>query len=417
MKKVAMILSVVLSVAMISTPANAEEIIEETFTEGSEALEPEVNADQLITDTMALLEGVEPELDLAEVDSVEALNADGGFRYYPQPEWYTNNGYDAITAYITNEKGEYVQRCFFVTDGSEWLMYDYHEYTAAEFFSKTEHKDEMYIPVQKAKSRKDNTKTTGIDESKVPTLTMAAWDAMVYDWRTLAQVPFTRDSAGRIIYAGEGGGSTGGTGEDEPTPTPAPEPSSELIKNTVTVNNNIYDVYYTKSVAYNGKKHVLSTAKATTKQSPDVAVAVYRNGEQLLPSSYTVKFVNNTNASGYGGAYPYFTVTLKNSKIKADSKLLASNRFYFEIVPMDIAKVGLTVKSIKYSNGTITLGNPVAKIDGTPVKMVARTAKNRKTGTYVAGYKDGQVVVYGVNNYAGQTTINLTSAKTISWSF
>ena len=408
----AIIVAVVLVFGLVNTPAFAED-----FDEFDELCV--VDSDEIIQDSIESVEIIQPDF---EVESFEEIDALGGssFKYYNQPEWYTASGYDAICAYITDEDGKYVQRCFFISDGAEWLMYDYGETASFEFFSKTEYKNELYIPIQKSSSRKDNTKTTGIDESKIPTMTKQAWDEMLYDWRTLSQVPFTRDSAGRIIYAGEGtqgGTEGGGSAEEEITPTPVPTPSEEAAVNTVTINNNVYTVFNTSSVVYNGKKHVISTASSNKSQTADIKISVYCNGTELLASDYSVKFFNNVNVNGYGGKTPYFTITLKNGKLKADKALLQSNKFRLTILPADINSIGLTVKGVKYNNGTLTLTSPVGKINDVSVKLVPRGAKNRLTGSYVAGYKDGNVIVYGVNNYAGTTTISLSSAKTINWTF
>ena len=326
--------------------------------------------------------------------------------YASQPSWYTASGYDAIEAYITDETGKYVQRCFFVTDGADWLLYDYGELAAAEFFSKTEKNDKgMYIPVQKSATHKDNSKTSGIDESKIPLLTKEDFATIIYDWRALSDIPFMRDSSGKIEYA-----LTPKKEEPTPTPTPTPVPTGEQVKYTVTVNNNVYDVYCTKEVVYNGRKHVLKSAKATKTQCPDLTISVYRNGEAV---KFAVKFFNNVNVNGYGGKTPFFTITPAN---KADRKVMAKNKFAFNILPVDIGKVNLSVKSVKFSSGVMTLNGATAKIDGLTYKLSPMTLKN-KAGSYVASYKDGSVTVYGTNNYAGTTTISLSSAKTISWSF
>ena len=334
-------------------------------------------------------------------------------RYYAQPEWYVNSGYDAVTAYVTDSTGAYVKRCFLITDGSEWLLYNYTELEAAEYFSKTEFKNGMYIPVQKKTARKNNSKTE-LDESKIPTLTMQAWEELEPDkWLNFSQIPFTRDTTGQIVYAGELEKS-----DDLDEPTPVPTPSSNLTTYTVTINNNVYKICMTESVSYCGKKHVLKTAKETKSQKPDVEVLVHRNEELVSTKDYTVKFYNNTNVNGYGksSVVPYLTINLKKG---ADKKLLASNRFGFDILPVDIGTLSFSVKKVTYSSSTgkLNLNNPKVKIDGIIYKLTPRGAKNRLTGSYVAGYRDGKVILYGVNNFAGKKEINLSLAKTIDWSF
>ncbi|MDO4752769.1 MAG: hypothetical protein Q4A36_00830 [Candidatus Saccharibacteria bacterium] len=362
----------------------------------------------LATDNTVSADTLEAEpLEFAVEAGMEELIPAGTILVYAdQPSWYMASGYDAIVAYITDDTGKYVQRCFFVTDGGDWLLYDYGELAAAEFFSKTEKNEKgMYIPVQKSATHKDNTKTPGIDESKIPLLTKEDFATIIYDWRALSDIPFTRDSSGKIEYA-----LTEQKEEPTPTPTPTPTPSGEQVKYTVTVNNNVYDVYCTKEVIYNGRKHVLKSAKATKTQCPDLAISVYRNGEAV---KFAVKFFNNVNVNGYGGKTPFFTIMPAN---KADRKVMAKNKFTFNILPVDIGKVNLSVKSVKFSSGAMTLNGATAKIDGLTYKLSPMTLKN-KAGSYVASYKDGSVTVYGTNNYAGSTVISLSSARTISWSF
>ena len=335
--------------------------------------------------------------------------------YYSQPAWYTNSGYDAVTVYLTNDAGEISSRCFLVTDGKQWLLYDYGEYAAIEFFQKTEMKDGRYIPSQKATSRKDNQSTSGIDESKIPTMTETNFRSMVYDWRDLANVPFTRDASGAIVYAG--------VKKDDPTPTPTPTPDSSMSKFLVTINNNVYDVRVTKSVTYNGKKHVIKSAKATKAQTPDIAIEVYRNNIYVDPKYYTVKYGNNVNVNGYGNAKlgPYIQIVLKKTgELKNDSALFATQKFGFTILPIDIAKANFAVKKVRVVNGkSAMLSSPTATIDGLKLSLKALNAKNSSTAAIKMNFDNqtGAITVYGINNYSGVATLNLSAAKTIDWVF
>ena len=344
-------------------------------------------------------------------------------QYYYQPSWYPNTtkGYDAICAYITDEKGEYASRCFFVTDGTEWLLYDYGETAATEFFAQTELKDGKYIPVQKGKSRTDNVTTVGIDESKIPVLTRQAFEGMVYDWRTLANVPFTRDGADNLIYAG--------TNEDPsptpaPTPTPTPTPDPGLNQYVFTVDSNTYEVRLTKSVSFNGRRHVAKWAKNTAKQCPDLDIQLYRNNQLVESGYYTVKYYNNLNVNGYNKELvtPYITINLKNVyPFKTDRKQVAAKKFGFSILPVDIAKVQFTPKKVRVAttkNGVkVTLNSPTAKISGVSFKVTAQGAKNPRTGYYTVSYVDKKVVVYGVNNFSGSVTLDLSAARTMDYVF
>lgn len=349
------------------------------------------------------------------VDSAAfATTADMGIssvKYYSQPAFYTNSGYDAVSVYITNSKGEYAYRTFFVTDGSEWLMYDYEEYAAKEFFSQTELKNGKYVPVQKAATRKDNAKTSGIDESKIPTITEEQYDKMTYDWRTLENVPLTRDANGKLVYAGEG--------SEDPV-TPAPTPDGTQNQTVITIGDNTYDVRVTKSVSYTGKRHVASGNKATKSQSPDLAINIYRNGVAVSKKNYTLKYANNLNVNGYGkeGITPYFTVTLKGKGYAKDAKVLAKNKFTFSILPVDIAKANFSAKKVRVSGGEkVTLGTPTVKLDGVTRKVSPKGTKNPRTGAYTVSYAAGKVTVTGVNNFAGSMTIDLLTAKSMDYNF
>lgn len=331
-------------------------------------------------------------------------------KYYNQPAFYTNSGYDAISVYITNSKGEYAYRTFFVTDGSEWLMYDYEEYAAKEFFSQTELKNGKYVPVQKAATRKDNTKTSGIDESKIPTITEEEYNKMVYDWRPLANVPLTRDANGKLAYAGEG--------SEDPV-TPAPMPDGSQNQTVITIGDNTYDIRVTKSVSYTGKRHVASGNKATKNQSPDLQINIYRNGVAVSKKNYTLKYANNLNVDGYGkeGVKPYFTVTLKGKGYAKDAKILAKNKFTFSILPVDIAKANFSAKKVRVSGEKVTLGTPTVKLDGVTRKVSPKGTKNPRTGAYSVSYAAGKVTVTGVNNFAGSVTIDLLTAKSMDYNF
>lgn len=355
------------------------------------------------------------DFDLATASSYSTDATITAVKYYAQPLYYTNKDYDCVVAYLTNEKGEYAYRTYFITDGTEWLMYDYGETMAKEFFSQTTITDGRYIPVKKADSRKDNSSTNGIDESKIPTMTEAAWRGMVYDWRTLANVPFTRNASGLIVYAGTGQ-------EDNPNPTPAPDPDSSQYQYVLTINSSTYDIRVTKSVAYTGKRHVTSTAKETSKQSADLKIDVYRNGTLVEPKYYTLKYGNNINVNGYGkaDAIPYFRITLKNVKpYKKDSKLLAFNKFAFTIVPVDISKVNFNLKKVRVTGTKVSLNTPTVKIGGRTLKLSPKGTKNPLTGAFTASFNatNNTVTIVGANNYAGSTEINLLAAKSIDYVF
>lgn len=386
----------------VATATSENTVISENATEEANSEAPVASG---------LPAGYKETLEIA--DSVNFATASiSSVKHYSQPAFYTNSGYDAVSVYITNSKGEYAYRTFFVTDGSEWLMYDYEEYAAKEFFSQTELKNGKYVPVQKAATRKDNTKTSGIDESKIPTITEEEYDKMVYDWRALANVPFTRNAAGSLVYAGEG------TEEDPVTPAPTPDGSQN--QTVITIGDNTYDIRVTKSVPYTGKRHVASGNKATKSQSPDLAISIYRNGVAVSKKNYSLKYANNLNVDGYGkeGVKPYFTVTLKGKGYAKDAKVLAKNKFTFSILPVDIAKASFSAKKVRVSGGEkVTLGTPTVKLDGVTRKVSPKGTKNPRTGAYTVSYAAGKVTVTGVNNFAGSMTIDLLTAKSMDYNF
>ncbi|MBO7657326.1 hypothetical protein J6S55_01630 [Candidatus Saccharibacteria bacterium] len=388
----------------------------------------EVVSENVVEATTTVVDPVEKYLDpitewpevMAEASGDSAICATTP-QYYNQPSWYPNEakGYDAICAYITDTKGEYIARCFFVTDGNEWLLYDYGETAATEFFTQTELKDGKYVPAQKGKSRSDNAKTAGIDESKIPVLTQEAYDGLVYDWRALTNVPFTRDSAGRLVYAGP-------KQEDPDNPdNPKPSPSSnDLLKYVFTINSTSYEVRVNKEVPYTGRRHVGKWAKNTAKQVNDLDIQVYRNNEFVDHAYYSVKYYNNLNVNGYGKetAIPFFVITLKNEfPFKSDRKAMASKKFGFSIVPVDISTANFKVKKARVrttSNGVkVSFDTPTVKIADKTTKVSAQSSKNPRTGAYTTSYLDGKIVVYGVNNFTGNSTIDLSAAKAMDYVF
>lgn len=409
-----------------------------------ETIDPieEVSADVVVTDSVeevaaaeALMEetsvdeATDPVGEITEVSAaeipVEALTEEdvsaASSQFYAQPAWNVNSkkGYDAITAYIADVSGNYIARCFFVCDISgqkDWRLYDYGQSDAEEFFVNTELKDGRYIPTQKAAMRSDNPATVGIDEGKIPVLSQDAYNSLTNDWRSLSDVPFSRNGSD-LVYAGRQGGGI--------TPTPTPTPDSSLNSYEVSVNGNTYEIRLTKSVSYNGKRHVRKTAKATKTQSPDLTLEVYRNGQLVDPGYYTVKYYNNQNVNGYGrdGVKPCLTVIPRNvHPFGPDRKVLARTGFVFNILPIDISKVNFVSNRVKVkttANGLrVTMGNATAKVDGQKLKLSPQGSKNPRTGAFVASYSsDGKVTVYGVNNYSGSTSINLLTARSIDCTF
>ena len=212
--------------------------------------------------------------------------------------------------------------------------------------------------------------------------------------------------------------------------------TDELKSYTISANENVYIIRVTKSVTYNGKRHVGKTAKATKKQSPDLTVEVYRNNTLVEPKDYTLKYYNNLNVDNYGvyrtkrrgrvvirdPIVPYLNVILKDKPLyKNDRKAVATKKVGFTIIPVDISTTNLTVKKVRLTNtdDTINLSliTPMVTIGDKKFQIVPRDANNPQKGFYDASYSDGKIIIDGINNFTGSVVIDLMSAKTMDYIF
>lgn len=365
---------------------------------------------------------------------------------YNQPELFVKEGFDAISVFITgdNSNTSYDGKVYFVISGNQWCLYNYKPETAEKYFDKVEDFNGMKVPSKKADSRSDNPTTVSIDETKIPLITRTAFNGMYCNWRSFDEIPFTKDAAGNLLYAtyqvndsGSGdepsddkkpGDNPSDKNPDNPNPsenktenpsqndpgTPTPSAnsstSSKWYRYTVSLNNgNTYRVFVTRSVSYNGKKHVLTTAKSGKKKTNDIEVYVYLNGQLVEPKLYKVQFKNNKNCTGYGNnekSIPYFRLKFKfkNKSLKGDVKAMKKKAFGFNISPLDISKGTISYKSVK--NGRLKKATWSGN-NGVTVKL--NPPKGSK-GDYTLTNEDGKTVVVGKNNFTGKLAINNSAA-------
>ena len=384
-------------------------------------------------------------------------------KYYNQPELYVADGYDAIQFFVTNNGAYTGKAYFVVSENSSsqnWLLYNYKEETAKAYFTKTDLFNGLYVPSNKAAARQDNTVTVSIDETKVPTITQEAYNGMYCNWRNFSDIPFSKAADGSLIYAtyeveeavnpgddpsgnnpggentnpsgnnpgGEntnpsgnnpgggntnpsgnnpGGGNTNPGGDDssgntDPGTTPSQDNSWSQVyyRYTVSLNSgNTYRVFITKSVSYNGKKHVLSTAKSGKKKVNDIKLYVYLNNQLVDPKLYSVTFKNNQNVNKYKGeSVPYAIIKFKfkNEALKADKEAFKKKAFGFNINPMNLknGKVALTYKK----SGAVKKAIFTAS-DNSVLKMTAKDYSLSADG-------NGKTVVTGKGNYCGTQVLD-----------
>ena len=272
-----------------------------------------------------------------------------GIKYYTQAKYKCLEGYDIIAAYILQD-GEYKSRLFFVWEDvfGQWLKYDYHPMSAETFLSDWETKESngttLYVPVVKKDSdgntvaHKDR-EGTALDESKIPVLRAEDVSGINYAWKDLSEIPFLKNSTGGYVYASTTVQDMDPTPTVTPTPTPTSTPTEDVDNVKVvngTIGANAYRIEYTASVKYDGRAHVWSqkrlTTKALKKKVNDVSVNVYRNGVLLAPGDFNVKFKNNTKISGTNGKTPFFRVILKGKALKQEGAALKKVKFAFDIV-------------------------------------------------------------------------------------
>lgn len=388
--------------------ATAEENVE-----ALEAVESEVPIVPLTAEDEVFLDDEE-----CELSSVGEANL-ATQKFYAQPEFQTKSGYSAMEFFVV-DNNQYIGKCYLIINQaastSNWLLYNYKTETANAYFTKTEIANNLLVPSVKNATRADDSSTNYIDESKVPVMSRADFNGMYCNWRNFSDIPFTRDAAGRLVYATydtNGGSSTGGnsgsSGENGSSSGSSTSSSSYWYRYTVSMNNgNTYRVYVTRAVSYNGTKHVLSSAKSGKKKTNDIQVYVYLNGQQLEASAFKVKVGNNKYVNGYKGNskyVPYVTITFKNKALKADTKAFKKKRFGFNITPADLTKGKMSYSKIKNKGSNIVLKKPVFT-DEKNVSMKMVQKGNPQTDDFISYTANGALYVTGNNNFTGTISFN-----------
>ena len=406
--------------------AGAEELASGEEIAESVASDEGVASGEEITDVAASDEEVtsgeeiaEETFEVAGMEDEMAELASTVRKEYQQPSFYVKAGYDAISVFITSDTSStsYEGKVYFIYNGSQWLLYNYEQATADLYFDKVEDVNGLKVPSKKADTRADNPYTTGIDESKIPTMTRTSFNGMYCNWRNFADVPLTK-SNGSLVYATyetqESGGDDGkkedGKKEEEKTTVS----SSNYYRYTVTLDNgHVYRIYVTSRVSYNGTRHVLSTAKSGKKKTNDIKVYVYLNGQLVEPKLYKVKFKNNLNCTGYGSnekVFPYIRIKFKfkNKDLKGDIKAMWKKGFRFNILPLDISKGTISYKKVKGDQ----LKKATVTISGNTMKL--NPPKGSK-GDYTLTNENGQTMLVGKNNFFGKLAlgaVNIYSSGT-----
>ncbi|MBQ3441442.1 hypothetical protein IJG27_04020 [Candidatus Saccharibacteria bacterium] len=394
-----------------------EEIISEEAPSDEEATAEEAHSDEEIAGEVLEETSEVPAEGAEEVVGEEATAELSSTvrKDYQQPSFYVKQGYDAISAFVTNDMSNtaYTGKIYFIrnTTTNQWLMYNYKPETAALYFDKVEDENNLKVPSKEADTR-DDAAGTPINEAKVPLITYTSFMGMYCNWRTIDNIPFTKDANGNYLYAtyevqdNGNGGEEGGNGKEQQGTTVSP---NSYYKYTVSLNNgNTYRVYVSKGVSYNGKKHVLSTAKAGKGKTPDIKVYVYLNGQQVDPKLYKVQFKNNKNCNGYGGnekVFPYIRIKLKfkNKALKKDIKAIYKKGFGFRINPISISSGTISCKGFDKKGG---LKKPTfTGKDGNTIKL---TPPKGNKGDYTLSYDNGKTTITGRNNFYGTATFDST---------
>ena len=378
-------------------------------------------------------------------------------KYYEQPTFAVKEGYDAISAFITsNDSSEiYEGKIYFVVSGNEWLLYNYKPEIAEKYFLETENFNGMQIPKVISDIHEDDPNTISMDEAKIPLIARKDFNGMFCNWRSLDELPFTRDASGNYIYATyevaedepeqpgdekepqdpekeepeketpseNQPGTPSGNQPEKTTPTWSSNTDAYWYRYTVSVDStegafirtNTYRIFVTRTVSYNGKKHALSGSKEGKKKTADIEVIVFLNGEQVDPKLYGVTFKNNLYCNGFGGLrnvetngqksgyVPEFKLKFKfkNKALKQDKKAFRNKYFKFNISPID-----LSTGEVTHSGVTKTgLKKPVFKTaEGAEIKM--RTSA--KKGDYSLTWSGDQLLLSGMNNFTGTVVIPTT---------
>ena len=187
------------------------------------------------------------------------------------------------------------------------------------------------------------------------------------------------------------------------------KPVSSFIHETIATDVNdekknevVIDLYYSKSVSYNGKKHVAKGYSKVNKSSVD-DVTVSLNSVSLKDiADANIKFKNNKFAAIKNGKTPMFTIGYKAKKgvskenkaiVKAVNKFMKAKSFGFTIDAADLSKAKLVEFAAK--NGKVK--KAVVEVNGVTLKL-------SKKDFDVTANADGTFTLKGKGNFTGTMT-------------
>ena len=194
-------------------------------------------------------------------------------------------------------------------------------------------------------------------------------------------------------------------GDDDPGKD---DPLAGMIHETVTTgvkdekgNDIVVDIYYDKSVSYNGRKHVAKNLFTSNKKT-DADITVSINSSLSEYAAFKLKFRNNKFAVVKNGKNPQFTISYKANKgaskqtkaaVKAVNKGLKSRPFIFTIERADLT--GAKILEFKESKGKVK--KLTVEINGVTLKL------SKKDFDAVAN-ADGTYTITGKGNFTGTLT-------------
>jgi hypothetical protein len=172
-----------------------------------------------------------------------------------------------------------------------------------------------------------------------------------------------------------------------------------------------YEITWTDSVPYTGCPHV-AYGSGKNGATPDVQVAVKKNGQTLDAGLYKLKFKDNRFVNGYKpGKSPHFYVKLHKSCGKDAQKALKSVPLGFEIrkcdVSSDLDYTYFDIATNNYMDRVVRLYDICDRVTGRPVKL--KLSRDGYKGDLKAelresGRNELQVVLTGINNCTGTHT-------------
>ena len=175
---------------------------------------------------------------------------------------------------------------------------------------------------------------------------------------------------------------------------------------TMKIGTTGYKVVYTKSVSFNGVKHIEKGGKTSKAKIGDIEVTLYdKDGKMVSPGLYKLSFKNNKDATG--GKTPFFTIKLKGKADKSVKQAFKDTKLEFEIKPLDLGSIKLS-PVITDKGGVMIKGLSFVNETGKNVKLKPVSAGK---GDYsIEGSINGTakyVVIKGNGNYTGKVKLSL----------